>query len=80
MFIAGADIKVLSACKTREEIHAISTTGQKMLAKVEASTKPVVAAIMGPCLGAGLEFALACQYRIAVKGIQMIINLIILQH
>lgn len=40
--------------------------GQKHLAKLASSPKPIVAAIMGSCLGGGLELALACQYRIAV--------------
>ena len=35
---------------------------------VERSSKPVVAAIMGPCLGGGLEVAMGCHYRIAVDG------------
>ena len=35
---------------------------------VEGSSKPVVAAIMGPCLGGGLEVAMGCHYRIAVDG------------
>jgi enoyl-CoA hydratase/long-chain 3-hydroxyacyl-CoA dehydrogenase len=35
---------------------------------VEKSSKPVVAAIMGPCLGGGLEVAMGCHYRIAVDG------------
>ncbi|NEU32993.1 fatty acid oxidation complex subunit alpha FadJ, partial [bacterium LRH843] len=67
-FIAGADINMLAACKTYDEVKAISLEGQKMLEGVEKSTKPVVAAIMGPCLGGGLEVALACHYRIAVKS------------
>ncbi|MCL4149849.1 UNVERIFIED_CONTAM: hypothetical protein GTU68_051787 [Idotea baltica] len=66
-FIAGADITMLSACKSEEEIRTLSTNGQQMLQKIEESKKPVVAAIMGQCLGGGLEVALACQYRIAVK-------------
>lgn len=37
---------------------------------MEKSNKPIVAAIMGPCLGGGLETALACQYRIAVEGMK----------
>jgi 3-hydroxyacyl-CoA dehydrogenase/enoyl-CoA hydratase/3-hydroxybutyryl-CoA epimerase len=36
-----------------------------MLSKMESSKKPVVAAIHGSCLGAGLEIALACHARIA---------------
>lgn len=54
-FIAGADISMLSACCTAEEIHKISRDGQSLLNEVEKSTKPVVAAIMGSCFGGGLE-------------------------
>ena len=31
------------------------SNGQKLMEAMEKSQKPVVAAIMGPCLGAGLE-------------------------
>lgn len=54
-FIAGADISMLQACRTAEEVHKISQDGQKMLFEVERSPKPIVAAIMGACLGGGLE-------------------------
>lgn len=58
VFIAGADITMLAACKTKEEVKNISVSGQNLLAKVAASRKPIVAAIMGPCLGGGLEVSL----------------------
>jgi len=67
-FIAGADINMLEACKTAEEAFKISTDGQRMLQQIEDSKKPIVAAIMGPCMGGGLEVALACHYRIAVNN------------
>ena len=35
------------------------------LLKLEALSKPVVAAVHGACLGGGLELALACHYRVA---------------
>lgn len=54
-FIAGADISMLQACRTAEEVHKISQDGQNMLHQVERSSKPIVAAIMGACLGGGLE-------------------------
>jgi len=54
-FIAGADISMLQACCTAEEVHKISRDGQNQLQQIERSTKPVVAAIMGACLGGGLE-------------------------
>lgn len=67
-FIAGADIGMLSACKTEEEVYKLSKEGQAMLQAVEDSPKPVVAAIMGTCMGGGLEVALAAHYRIAVNS------------
>lgn len=41
--------------------------GHDIFNKIESSSKPFVAAIQGSCLGGGLETALACRYRIAVK-------------
>jgi len=66
-FIAGADIGMLEQCKTYDEVLTISREGQRILRRVEESSKPIVAAIMGSCLGGGLEVALACHYRVAVK-------------
>ncbi|XP_059516359.1 trifunctional enzyme subunit alpha, mitochondrial [Myotis daubentonii] len=66
-FIAGADINMIAACKTPQEVTRLSQEGQKMFEKLEKSNKPVVAAISGSCLGGGLELAISCQYRIATK-------------
>lgn len=37
------------------KLRQISTNGQAMMKKLESSTKPVIAAINGSCLGGGLE-------------------------
>ena len=74
-FIAGADIKMLQAAKSGAEIAALSAAGQDLLNKVAASPKPIVAAIKGSCMGGGLEVALACQYRIAVKDKKTVLAL-----
>uniref|UniRef100_A0A8D0L330 Trifunctional enzyme subunit alpha, mitochondrial n=1 Tax=Sphenodon punctatus TaxID=8508 RepID=A0A8D0L330_SPHPU len=66
-FIAGADINMIEACKSKEDVIELSQEGQKMFEKLENSPKPIVAAISGSCLGGGLEVAIACQYRIATK-------------
>uniref|UniRef100_A0A8C9Z487 Trifunctional enzyme subunit alpha, mitochondrial n=1 Tax=Sander lucioperca TaxID=283035 RepID=A0A8C9Z487_SANLU len=67
-FIAGADINMIQACNSEEEVAKLSQDGQKMFELIEKSPKPIVAAINGSCLGGGLEFAIACQYRIATKS------------
>ncbi|KAL6477917.1 hypothetical protein MHYP_G00137520 [Metynnis hypsauchen] len=67
-FIAGADINMIQACKTTEEVTNLSQEGQKMFEKIEKSPKPIIAAINGSCLGGGLELAIACQYRVATKN------------
>ncbi|XP_045700315.1 trifunctional enzyme subunit alpha, mitochondrial [Phyllostomus hastatus] len=66
-FVAGADINMIASCKTPEEVRELSQEGQRMFEKLEKSTKPIVAAISGSCLGGGLELAISCQYRIATK-------------
>jgi len=66
-FIAGADIKQLSACKSEAELEALSTMGQKFMDRMSDNKRPFVAAIHGACLGGGLEVALACDYRIATE-------------
>ncbi|ESN91955.1 hypothetical protein HELRODRAFT_194454 [Helobdella robusta] len=67
-FIAGADISMLKACGTKEKTEQLSKGGQQTLKLLENSNKPVVSAIMGSCLGGGLETALATHYRIAVMN------------
>uniref|UniRef100_A0A4W4DX29 Trifunctional enzyme subunit alpha, mitochondrial n=1 Tax=Electrophorus electricus TaxID=8005 RepID=A0A4W4DX29_ELEEL len=67
-FVAGADINMIKACKSAEEVTSLSQEGQKMFEKIEKSPIPVVAAINGSCLGGGLELAIACQYRLATKS------------
>ena len=47
--------RMISSCKTAEEVTELSKTGQKLFNLVENSDRPVVAAINGSCLGGGLE-------------------------
>nr|CAD2150072.1 unnamed protein product [Meloidogyne enterolobii] len=67
-FIAGADIRMLEKCKSVSEAAKISSDAKVQFDKLENSKKPIVAAIMGPCMGGGLELAMACHYRIAVDS------------
>ncbi|WP_246775551.1 3-hydroxyacyl-CoA dehydrogenase NAD-binding domain-containing protein [Methylobacterium aquaticum] len=61
MFSAGADITEFGKPQSGISLP-------DLLNRIEASTKPVVAAIHGNALGGGLETALACHYRVAVPS------------
>jgi enoyl-CoA hydratase/carnithine racemase len=65
-FVAGADIKEIKALEgNKEAIRGYMEKGQKLFSKIEASPKPVIAAINAVALGGGLELALACHMRVA---------------
>jgi 3-hydroxyacyl-CoA dehydrogenase len=65
-FSGGADIKEFGSPKALAEPNLLS-----VIAAVEASSKPVVAAIHSVCMGGGLELALGCHYRVVAKGTQV---------
>jgi len=64
-FIAGADIKELAKMALGKPRGAGLLA---LLSKIEDCSKPVVAAIHGTALGGGMEIAMACHYRVAVRS------------
>ncbi len=64
-FIAGADIEAFANVKKEGDWQPIAKQGHELLNRLEKSKKPIVAAIHGACMGAGLEIALACTARVA---------------
>ncbi len=63
-FIAGADITEFGKPPKPPGLSEV-------LAEIENSPKPVVAAIHGTALGGGLEVALACHFRVATKDARL---------
>lgn len=69
-YIAGADLAGVlqeeSETPFPERIRAINQLWRKAFYALEAVPLPTIAAISGHCLGGGLEFALACDYRLMI--------------
>ncbi|MCB8745550.1 enoyl-CoA hydratase/isomerase family protein [Rhodoferax sp. U2-2l] len=65
-FSGGADITEFGSPKAFQEPNLLS-----VILALEASPKPVIAAVHSVCMGGGLELALGCHYRIAALGCQV---------
>jgi len=63
-FSGGADIREFGSPKATAEPNLLS-----LIKVLEASSKPIVAAINGVCMGGGLELALGCHFRVASPNV-----------
>jgi enoyl-CoA hydratase/carnithine racemase len=67
-FSSGGDIhhlKRLREAKDEQGFRSILAKGQLITRSMRSLPKPVIAAVNGPCAGAGFSFALGCDIRVA---------------
>ena len=69
-FCAGADVKELIG-RSLEATRQGAAFGQTIFAKLDTLPTPSIALINGYALGGGLELALACTFRIALRGARL---------
>lgn len=66
-FVAGADISEFNSLN-KEQAKALAKRGQDIFARIENSSKPIVAAVNGFALGGGCELAMSCHFRVASEN------------
>jgi enoyl-CoA hydratase len=66
-FVAGADISEFGGLDKKAAM-SLAKRGQDVFAKIENSSKPIVAAVNGFALGGGCELAMSCHFRVASEN------------
>jgi len=67
-FCAGADLKAFRPGVSAVELRGLGHLGVEAFDAIAGLGIPTAAILHGPCLGGGLEMALACRARLAIAG------------
>ncbi len=64
-FLAGADVRDIASISGPAQAGRLIDAGQQLFHRIDHLKTPTLVVIHGPCLGGGLEWSLACDYRVA---------------
>ena len=71
-FVSGADVNFLARIQGPADGEKTSRASQVCVDAIQAVPKPTVAALNGLAFGGGIETAMACEARIATKGLKVL--------
>ena len=74
-FCHGADIKEIQKNHTQKELQELLDKAHDLFSRFERLECSTIAAIQGPCLGGGLEWALCFDYRLIADSPQTLMGL-----
>jgi 3-hydroxyacyl-CoA dehydrogenase/enoyl-CoA hydratase/3-hydroxybutyryl-CoA epimerase len=74
-FVVGANIEMLRSLTLAADAERLARSFAEELRHLQASTKPIVAAIRGQALGGGFELALACHAIVASDDKKTLVGL-----
>jgi enoyl-CoA hydratase len=71
-FCSGGDLVEVAAADTAEKARALALRIRAVMDAIRRFPAPVVAALNGPAIGGGSEFALAADYRVAAADAHLV--------
>jgi len=74
VFSAGQDISEMTKADTMSYREHLNKTYNPLILQIRGMGKPVIAAVNGPCAGAALGVALACDLRIAKSSAYFVVG------
>lgn len=72
-FCSGADLVTRFGAEGDGAVDTFRPSFERALDAIVAHRAPVIAAVNGPAIGAGMQLAVACDIRIAAMGVRMAI-------
>lgn len=67
-FAAGSDISSVAACQTWEDFQEYEDGIGDIVRTIQRLRIPTIAAVAGPCVGAGATIALSCDLRVIARS------------